>query len=449
AKETAEAALGQIESLRAEPASFELRSSFFASQQDPFADYVDLLMELHRREPATGHDRAALEASERAKARRLLDLLAEAGAGRAGNPLPFQPLPLPEIRERVLDEETLLLEISLGAERSFLWAVTRGRLESFELPPRRVLEGAARRTHALLADSRRTLARAQAGKALAELSRLLLGPVAGRLDERRLLFVPDGALHLIPFGALPLPSAAGEPLLTRHEVAVLPSASSLAAMRWDAAARQPPPGVIAVLADPVFRERGPFAHLPFSRHEARTLLALAPPGERLAALGAAANREMVTSGALERFRIVHFATHAVLDPERPELSGIALSMVDEKGRPRESFLRAHEIYRLRLPADLVVLSACETALGREVRGEGLVGLTQAFFHAGARRVLVSLWPVDDEATAELMRRFYQGLFQGGLPPAEALRQAQDSLRREPRWSPPSYWAGFILQGEGR
>jgi CHAT domain-containing protein/Tfp pilus assembly protein PilF len=450
AKDAAEAALDQIESLRTEPESFELRSSFFASQQDPFADAIDLLMELHRREPAAGHDRAALEASERAKARRLLDLLTEAGAGsRAGGALPFQPLPLAEIRERVLDGETLLLELSLGEERSFLWAVTRDRLDTFELPPRRVLESAARRTHALLADSRRTLARAQAGKAVADLSRMLLSPVAGRLEGRRLLFVPDGALHLIPFGSLPWPSAGGEPLLARHEIAVLPSASSLAAMRWEAAARRPPPGVVAVLADPVFRTRGPFARLPYSRQEARTLLALAPPGERLAALGAAASRETVTSGALERFRIVHFATHAVLDPEHPELSGIALSMVDERGRPREGFLRAHEIYRLRLPADLVVLSACETALGREVRGEGLVGLTQAFFHAGARRVLVSLWPVDDQATAELMRRFYSGLFQKGLRPAEALRQAQDSLRREPRWSPPSYWAGFILQGEGR
>ncbi|HEX6864154.1 MAG TPA: CHAT domain-containing protein, partial [Thermoanaerobaculia bacterium] len=332
--------------------------------------------------------------------------------------------------------------------RSFLWAVTRDGATAFELPPRPVLEAAARRAHALLADSRRTLARVQAERALARLSQLLLSPVAGRLTARRLVVVPDGALHLVPFAALLAPGA-GEPLLAAHEVTVLPSASTLALIRRKAAARREPPGVIAVFADPVFRAPAPFVRLPFSRQEARDVLALAPPGERLAALGADASRETAGSGALGRFRILHFATHAVLDPDRPERSGIALSTIDGRGRPRDGLLRAHEIYGLHLPADLVVLSACETALGREVRGEGLIGLTQAFFHAGARRVLVSLWPVDDQATAALMHRFYSGLFTDGLSPAAALRQAQDSLRREPRWSSPSYWAGFMLQGEGR
>jgi CHAT domain-containing protein len=224
---------------------------------------------------------------------------------------------------------------------------------------------------------------------------------------------------------------------------------------------------VAVLADPVYGAADPrvtgrggvptparsapglsrrFVRLPSSWEEARDVLALAPPGERLAALGFAARRELATGGGLARFRIVHFAAHGVIDLEHPELSGIALSMVDERGRSRDGFLSAYEIYRLRLSADLVVLSACETALGREVRGEGVVGLTRAFFHAGARRVLVSLWKVEDQATAELMREFYVGL-SSGLPPAEALRRAQDALRQKRQ--APHYWAGFVLQGDWR
>jgi CHAT domain-containing protein len=220
-----------------------------------------------------------------------------------------------------------------------------------------------------------------------------------------------------------------------------------------------------VLADPVFdvtdprvtrRENSvplgtgtarPFSRLLFSREEASLAADLAPPGERRVDLDFAARREVATRGALERFRIVHFATHAVVDSEHPELSGIALSMVDETGRPQDGFLRVSEIYRLHLAADLVVLSACETALGKDVRGEGVVGLTRAFLHAGATRVLVSLWPVEDRATADLMRRFYAGLFRDGLTPAAALRQAQDDLRRQPNRQAPHYWAGFVLQGD--
>src|SRR6185436_21017373 len=115
----------------------------------------------------------------------------------------------------------------------------------------------------------------------------------------------------------------------------------------------------------------------------------------------------------------------------------------------EGFLPLREIYGLRLPADLVVLSACQTGLGREVRGEGLIGLTRGLFSAGARQVLVSLWPVEDRATAELMRRFYAEMLSQGRPPAAALREAQTAMWRDEGWRSPYYWAGFILQGDGR
>jgi CHAT domain-containing protein len=158
---------------------------------------------------------------------------------------------------------------------------------------------------------------------------------------------------------------------------------------------------------------------------------------------------MATSGALARYRIVHFATHGLLNSEHPELSGLVLSLIDDNGKIRDGFLRMHEIYNLRLPADVVVLSACQTALGKEVKGEGLVGLTRGFMYAGAQRVVASLWQVDDLATAELMKHFYRGMLQENMRPAEALRAAQIEMSKHGRWSAPYYWAGFVIQGEWR
>jgi CHAT domain-containing protein len=449
-----EQALDRVESLRTEPASAELRATFFASRQQIYSLWIDLLMERHRSAPLAGYDGRALAASEQARARTLLDSLG----------LHRRTLGLREIQRRVLDPGTLLLEIALGEERSVLWAVSREDVTAFMLPGRAALEAPARRVHALLAAGGSSLARTQTATALADLSRLLLAPVADRLGYQRLLIVADGALFYVPFAALPDPADPRQPLLVRHEVVTLPSASSLAGLRKATAGRRPAAATLAVLADPVFdaadprvtRRSGPaptgaghFSRLIFSRREAEAILALVPPAERLGALGFDASRETATSGALSRFRIVHFATHGVLDTEHPALSGMALSMVDAAGRPRDGFLRVHEIERLRLPADLVVLSACATALGREVRGEGLVGLTQAFFHAGARAVLVSLWPVDDLATADLMTAFYRELLGNRQGPAAALRAAQLSLLKRPDRSSPAFWTGFVLLGDWR
>jgi CHAT domain-containing protein len=164
----------------------------------------------------------------------------------------------------------------------------------------------------------------------------------------------------------------------------------------------------------------------------------------------AANLSNATSGELSQYRIVHFATHGFLNSRHPELSGIVLSLVDEKGQEQDGFLRAHEVYALTLPAELVVLSGCRTGLGKDIRGEGLIGLTRAFMHAGAARVLVSLWDVNDEATAELITRFYTRLLgPDKVSPAAALRAAQVSMAQDKRWSSPYFWAGFTLQGEPR
>jgi len=467
-----EGASVHIETLRCKPASLELRQTYFASKQDIYGLRVDLLMELHQ-------DTRALMASEEARARTLLDLLDEAhvGTGSSTTELPAAPPPgFREIQRQVAEPGTLVvLEYYLGRERSFLWAVTSGEIESFELPPREVLEAEARRAAVLLGASSRALARRQSELALAGLSQRLLAPVAHRLRKaERLVIVPDGALWYLSFAALPDPGAGGPagaepPLVVGHEIVTLPSLSALPRLRRDAAGRQAPLGTIAVVADPVFDVMDPrvtpspgvpmetslqrggtearFARLPFSRAEAQAILSSAPRQGSRAVLDFAASRETVLSGELAQYRIVHFATHAVLNTEKPELSGVMLSRVDLHGRPRDGFLRLADIYRLNLPADLVVLSACRTALGREVRGEGLVGLTRGFFSAGARQVLVSLWPVEDRATAELMRRFYLEMLGQRRSPAAALREAQIAMRRDEGWRSAYYWAGFVLQGD--
>jgi CHAT domain-containing protein/Tfp pilus assembly protein PilF len=283
-------------------------------------------------------------------------------------------------------------------------------------------------------------------------------------------------------------------LIADHEVVNLPSASALALIRRETAGRQATPKMLAALADPVFDADDPrlaaarkktspnglivsarsaesssasstlpselarsaqsfhrdgFGRLVFSNEEAESITGFAPKGSTLKATGFEANHQLVASGELSRYRIVHFATHGLINSEHPELSGLVLSLVDENGKPQDGFLRMSEIFNLELPADLVVLSACQTALGKEIKGEGLVGLTRGFMYAGAKRVVASLWQVDDQATAQLMQYFYRGMLKENLRPAAALRAAQIEMSKSSRWSAPYYWAGFVTQGEWR
>jgi CHAT domain-containing protein len=238
------------------------------------------------------------------------------------------------------------------------------------------------------------------------------------------------------------------------------------------------PKTLAVLADPVFAagdsrlggraEAGPppdstlrqalaevsvqgrpreLPRLPFSRREAMAAASFVPASEALVALDFDASRERALSPELAGYRIVHFATHSLLNDEHPELSGVIFSLVDRSGRPRDGFLRLQDVYEMKLPAEVVVLSACQTALGRPLAGEGLLGLARGFLYAGSRRVIASLWPVDDAATAQLMQAFYRGVLQRGESPAAALRHAQTSVASIPKWRAPYYWAGFVVEGD--
>jgi CHAT domain-containing protein len=163
-----------------------------------------------------------------------------------------------------------------------------------------------------------------------------------------------------------------------------------------------------------------------------------------------ANVMTALSPELGRYRFVHFSTHGLLDSAHPELSGIVLSLFDRQGREQDGYLRVNEILNLKLPVELVVLSGCRTGLGKEIKGEGLVGLTRAFMYAGAARIVVSLWDVSDEASARLMVHFYRGMLgPERLSSASALRAAQMALWKEGRWQAPYYWAAFVLQGKPR
>jgi len=466
ARTSIEAAVAKLESLRRHVPAPSHRASFVEARFDSYELAVDLLMGLHRRSPGAGFDVAAFEAVERVRARTLREALA------AGRPAPR----LPEIQRELADADTLLLAYFLGEERSFVWRVNRTGLVAHELPGRAEIEALARPAHRLLAGSARPNALGASKAALAELSRCVLAPVAGRGLPARLVVVADGALAAVPFAALPDPAHPGEPLLVRHEVVSSPSASVLAELRRKPVARTAPDRLLLVVADPVFGiedpRLGPAARdcaapppaaltrtaealglealerLPFSGVEAERILALAPPGSGRRLTGFDASRETVLTASLGSYRIVHFATHAVAHAD-PRLSSVVLSLVDPRGAPRDGLLRADELARLDLPAELIVLSACHTAAGAEVRGEGVLGLSRAALRSGARRVLVSLWAAEDAATAELMTVFYGGLLHRGLSPAAALREAQLALRRQPRWSAPAHWAGFVLQGEWR
>ena len=374
--------------------------------------------------------------------------------------------------QELLDPQTVLLEYHLGERRSAVWAITDSQVVWRPLPPQHEIEETARELHQVMSAGAHKIRQWAFDRLSRELSQMILAPVADLLDRPRLAVVPAGALRYIPFAALPHPAGlAGsktkptqpEPLLLTHQITSTPSASVLAALRERGAGRAPAGKLLALVAAPVMRSDDKrlagspvsgdqplrqelVAPLPHAAEEATAILQLVEGAAVSSALGFEANREFVFGGALADARIVHFATHGYLDDAHGELSGLVLAQFDDAGRRIDGYLWAYEIYQLDLRADLVVLSACETALGEAIRGEGLVGLTQGFLYAGANRVMVSLWSVNDRATARLMKHFYRGLLRHGLHPAEALRQAQIELRRE-GWTAPYYWAPFVLQGD--
>jgi CHAT domain-containing protein/tetratricopeptide (TPR) repeat protein len=391
-------------------------------------------------------------------------------------------LTVDDIQRSLLDSDTVLLEYALGQERSYVWSITQDTFEARVLPARSVIEAAVRRGYRQLSEHDPGNV-GSSERSLIELGALLIGTLGNAVAARRIVVVADGSLEYLPFGVLP--ARLGVPLLLEHEIVTLPSASTLAELRREGAQHRAATKIAAVIADPVFDKADPrvrykaslgagaldsdrptsttvdirrsameagigrLERLQFSRREADVIRELLPASERFSALDFDASRETLLSSALGDYRMVHIATHGLINSRHPELSGLVLSLVDRQGRTQNGFVQGYELYKLRLGADLVVLSACQTALGEQIRGEGLISLTRPFMYAGVPRIVASLWQVPDRATAELMTRFYRGVIGNRLSPAAALREAQLGLRKIRRWSHPYFWAGFTLQGDWR
>ncbi len=460
-----------IESQRLTISQFDSRASYFASVHKYYALYIQVLMLLHAQDPQAGFAEKAFAAAEKSKVRALLDLLttsskiapcedlwerqlaartevraldpAETSAAAAG------PISLAEVQAEIGSDGTTLLEYALGDEKSYVWVVDQRQIVSYELPGAVQIQKVA----ALLRES--------------------LVPLQRKHGEKT---IPDGPLQYIPFAVLPL-SASGEHktiLINHHEVVVLPSASALSTLRKAAAKRKPPAKVAAIFADPVFRRdddrfrshltaKKPqelpsdltraildmhgslyIPRLMGSRQEAAAILQILGPKDVLLASDFAATRDRFLKEDIGSYRILHIATHGIIDIQHPEMSGLILSLISKEGRTKDGYVRLGDIYHLKLSADLVILSACDSALGRDLDSEGIIGLPRGFLYAGARSVIASLWKVDDQATATLMAGLYRRMHQGETPGA-ALRGAQLEMVRQ--GSKPADWAAFVLQGD--
>jgi CHAT domain-containing protein/tetratricopeptide (TPR) repeat protein len=588
-----ESAINIIEELRGTYTDQNLKATYFATVQGYYKFYIDLLMELDKKNPGKNYDALALNISEKSRARVLLELLTEANAKirkgakpellqkesdllqqidakeallqkqKSGNQkdaliaesikkletdlenlrnqyqqlqttiresspryanLKYpQPLNLQQIQQQ-LDKDTVLLQYSIGSDRSYLWAVTPNSLNTYQLPGKKVIDLEAGKFRTGISSA--TEVPPEVIQSANKLSKILLVPVADKIKGKRLVIVADGALQTIPFAALPdinsnahsnivransnivransrsplritgiktenrdfysQTNSKYQPLMVNHEIVNLPSASAIAIQRQELANRKPAPKQLAILADPVYSatdtrvtgkpentqlgtelqiersalarsaknlQRSGWERLPNTAIEAKAILNLVNSFTKspnsIQAFNFDANFDWVTNPALNQFRILHFATHGFADTTNPENSGIVLSQFDKQGKPIRGFLRLGDLFNQDYPAELIVLSACQTGLGKEVNGEGLVGLTRGLMYAGAERVAVSLWNVNDKGTSVLMQEFYTEMLQGNKTPAAAMRAAQIKLWSNPEWRNPYYWAAFTVSGEWR
>ena len=435
-----------------------------------------------------------------------------------------QPLSLGDVQQRVLDDQTILLEYSLGSEASYLWAVTRSSAAIYKLPARPALDKLAIDLRAqlipaklqrrivgidVMEDSQRGLGvsatpfaedAAAFVAASSALYKAVIEPAASMIGEKRLLVAADGALSYVPFEALvkspeSTDYSSAPYLIKSNEILYTPSASVIGAIRAQENTRAD--RAILIVADPVFnsadtRAKGaaapgvggtrglgiqsaltdvsgkdasgtaetakiqglPLARLGGTRAEAEQIVKLAKASGSQADLwlDLEASEENIEVRDISKYRILHVATHGLLNAERPQFSGLVLSLIGNKNE--DGFLRTDEVFNLRLGSPLVMLSACETGLGKEKRGEGVMGLTRAFMYAGAPTVGVSLWSVADKSTADLMSDFYKRLLaQPSAAPAStasaAMRDAQLAMIAGKKYSAPFYWAPFVLVGDWR
>lgn len=554
--------LREIEDQRSSIESPGFRASYFSGVQRNLKLCIEILMQLERQYSGEGHLAEAFQVSEKSHARLLRELVIESSERQGGastellqrdrelrarfraqaqyrmslsmeDPnsvevseldrdlaqitvdfqevqtklrqqdfglLSAESLTVDQIQRELRDDNTIVLEFSLGDERSYLFAITNNSIQAYELPGSKVVERAVREFMELItARERGKIDNNYAGTLEAQervlvekgryLSRMLFGALRDKLEKRRLVIVPEGALHGLAFDALPAPvdltagPTASRKLIETNEIVIEPSISTLAAIRKPRNRRASPRKVVAIFVDPVLDrsdervlksplsygtalaaanndadrpiERssetllrdGTLTRLVHASEEADAIAAAAPWGSTMVAKGFDASRETAMSQNVGQYQIVHFATHGFFNSEHPELSGIVLSMVNRNGTKTNGLMPLPDIYNLDYSAELTVLSACQTALGKDVKGEGVVGLTHSFLSAGSKSVVATLWKVDDRATAVFMAKFYERMLQNGESPAAALREAKLMMMHDKQWSAPYYWAGFVLQGE--
>ena len=381
------------------------------------------------------------------------------------------PLSAKEI-QNLLDDETVLLEYKLGGKRSFLWLVTHDSINVFELPKREEIESNARRFYDLTVSDKKEDEN-ERQLLSAKLSDVLLSKVKTKTTGKRLVVVAEGILQYLPFSALQNDK---NYLTDTNEIVILPSATVLAQLRENQNIAKQTDKTIAIFADPVFDGQDSriskkqnsepdiqnialtknlrdfkfgetLPRLLASREEARNISQFVDDKNASVRLGFDAKLGNIENADLSGYRILHFATHGLLNTSRPELSGLVFSLYDENGRTQDGFLSLNDVYNLDISSDLVVLSACQTALGKDVRGEGLIGISRGFLYAGSQRIVASLWKVDDSATAEFMKLFYKNHLEKKMSASAALRQAKIEMKKIPRYKSPYYWSAFTLLGE--
>jgi len=557
-------AVAETESIYYDLDNSGLRTSFLSSVYDRYDLYISLLMKIHKRIPNKGYDLKALQVSERARARLMLEnlRLTESDFLADGDPklikLRREILVLLNVRKTqltnlvgnneskisadsllgeikrleakfddtnavlrrdspiyselknptefdigrfqkdVLDEDSVLLEFSFGSEESYLWLIGKDKVETFVLPEREILEKELDRLLKLLTtrrnlyddtieESQRRIKAAEKEFEIrsAKLSNKLFGQIASKIKNKRLIIVPDGKLRYFPIVALPFPKSAensreNPPFLETNEIIYEPSAAMLQLIKTRQNTVITPEKDLLVVSDPVFTrddERFPPAirnvryrsgafrkrkfddnleslnarsfleRLPGTDEEANRIFQAFTKKHSRQLSGFSATRKNLLEENLSKYKILHFATHGLLNETNPELSGILLSFYDEKANKLDGFIRLQDIYNFHLSSDLVVLSACDTAVGKEVKGEGLMSLTNGFLQVGAKAVISSRWKVDDNASLQLMDNFYEFMANERLTPSQALSKAQIKMFRKSNYKSPFYWAAFSIHGD--
>ena len=435
-------AITLVESTRLELRSRDLRASYFSTARDFYDEAIELALK-----PGGSGAIRAFDWSERGRARTLLD--------RAGvNPAETEHYAFgaAAIQRDLLDSSTALLEYARVRDRFYAFVATASGLRALDLGPARAIESAEEALTAKLRDA----AAGDPSPELARVAKLVWTAAGGPLESSRVtrvVIAAEGGLARVPFAALP--NAAGKPLIARFEIELAPSASLVLARRTRP--RQTSHDV-AVFSNPVFSSADPrvvksvssvpakldLASLPFSAEESRAIQQAAPEGVR-AFSGFGASLENFRTAAETPGAVLHVATHAIIEASDPAASRLVFSLVDEKGAPRRGELRVSGIYAMNVRRDLVVLSACRSAEGPEVRGEGPQSLARAFLYAGGRALVSSLWDVGDSAAAAFMQRFYRAIFEHRLAPSAALRAASLDLRKEGRDI--RQWAAFTYSGD--